>query len=58
MSNFVMVNMAWVTRVTVAGSESLIISKKTVGTICQHRPYLSFSQPQAISWPPSDRWLQ
>ena len=53
-----MVYMALVTLVTLAGSESLIISKNAVGTICQHRPYLSFSQPQAISLPPSDRWLQ
>ena len=58
MSNFVMAYIAWVTRVTLAWSGSLIISKKTVGTICQHRPYLSLSQPQAISWPPSDRWVQ
>ena len=33
-------------------------SKNLAGTICQLRPYLSFSQPQTISWPPWDRLLE
>jgi hypothetical protein len=49
MSNLVRPNIARVTRAALSASGSAIISKNTVGTICQHRPYLSFSQPQAIS---------
>jgi hypothetical protein len=31
---------------------------KMAGTTCQERPYLSFSQPQALSSPPADSLLQ
>ena len=54
MSSLVIVNIASVTRRAFTGSGSVIMSMSTVGTTCQNSPYLSFSQPQATSWPPSD----
>jgi hypothetical protein len=53
MSNFFMVSMAAVTRAAFSAPGSLIMSKNTLGTTCQCRPYLSATQPQAISCPPS-----
>ena len=53
MSSFFIVNIAAVTRFAFSASGPLIMSRNTVGTTCQEKPYLSCSQPQAISWPPS-----
>ncbi len=49
MSNFVIASIASVTRLAFPGSGSLIMSMSMVGTTCQDSPYLSVSQPQAIS---------
>jgi hypothetical protein len=40
---------AW-TRAALSWSASVTMSRSTVGTTCQDKPYLSVSQPQATSW--------
>jgi hypothetical protein len=47
MSNFFMVSVAAVTRAALPVSGSLIMSKNTLGTTCQCRPYLSAAQRSA-----------
>src|SRR6266498_4379354 len=53
MSIFFICSMACMARWDLSGSGSLIISFMGVGMICQDIPYLSFSQPQTPSSPPS-----
>src|SRR6266498_3060214 len=53
MSIFFICSMACMARWDLSGSGSLIISFMGVGMICQDTPYLSFSQPQTPSSPPS-----
>src|SRR6266496_5886702 len=53
MSIFFICSMACMARWDFSGSGSLIISFMAVGMICQDTPYLSFSQPQSPSSPPS-----
>src|SRR5262250_951285 len=50
--------MASITRFDFSESLSCIISPNTLGTICQDRPYLSFSQPHTPLSPPSDSFSQ
>jgi len=58
MSSLVIASIASVTRFALPGSGSLIMSISTLGMTCHDRPYLSFSQPQAISSPPSESLAQ
>src|SRR5665811_497955 len=46
--------MASMTLLDFSASASCNISPKTVGTICQDRPYLSLSQPHCCVSPPSE----
>ena len=45
-------------RSDLALSASVSICGNADGTICQDTPYLSFSQPQELSWPPSESLFQ
>ncbi len=58
MSNLVIASIASVARFAFSGSGSLIMSMSTMGMTCQDSPYLSFSQPQTISRPPSESLRQ
>jgi hypothetical protein len=53
MSSLIIPSIDSVARAAFAGSGPLIISMSPVGMTCQNTPYLSFSQPQATSLPPS-----
>lgn len=55
MSSFFMVIIALVVLAAFAPSGSVTIPGSTSGTTCQESPYLSFSQPQGPSSPPSVR---
>src|SRR2546422_11610865 len=58
MSSFTILSMACMTRCDFAASLSLNNSPKTVGTICQDMPDLSFSQPHCTSFPPAESFFQ
>ena len=53
MSIFFIVIIACMARLARSGSLSVTYSSSTVGAICQRTPYLSLSQLQSISSPPS-----
>ncbi|RPK76899.1 hypothetical protein EES42_02565 [Streptomyces sp. ADI95-17] len=55
MSSFFMVSIARVVLAAFAPSGSVTNDSSTSGTTCQERPYLSFTQPQGPSSPPSVR---
>src|SRR5438309_2040616 len=56
MSIFDILSRASMTFAELPDFESLIISPKTEGTICQDTPNLSLSQPQGSLSPPSERF--
>src|SRR5262245_14009406 len=53
MSSFFIGSIASMTRPAFAGSGSMTMSGRTVGTTCHHMPYLSFSRPYC--WPSRPR---
>jgi hypothetical protein len=52
-SSFFIFIKAFITRADFAGSGSAIMRGTALGTTCQDRPNLSFSQPQGPSCPPA-----
>lgn len=57
MSNFVICSIAFITRLDLTRSLPPNNSRRAAGTICQDRPYLSFSQPHWPFSPPAERLL-
>src|ERR671931_1470375 len=58
MSIFFILSIASMTRCDFLESGSASSLLRIVGTICHDRPYLSFNQPHAASWPPSVSFAQ
>lgn len=54
MSILLIFSMTSITRCALARSGSLSISPRTVGTICQETPNLSFNQPHCALEPPAE----